>query len=116
MGRGAYRPAHDAVSRISRGGQGVLESQPVIVEPARTTVFLVVTIAPGHEEAVRDLLQDVSGLRRSVAFRAPDEQLSCVVGIGSAAWDRLFSGPRPRALHPFTELNGPHHRAPATPG
>ncbi|MFF7970326.1 Dyp-type peroxidase [Streptomyces sp. NPDC007905] len=94
----------------------MLESQPVIVEPARTTVFLVVTIAPGREETVRDLLQDVSGLRRSVAFRAPDEQLSCVVGIGSAAWDRLFSGPRPRALHPFAELNGPHHRAPATPG
>lgn len=92
------------------------ESQAVIVEPARAAVFLVVTIAPGHEATVRDLLQDVSGLRRSVAFRAPEDRLTCVVGIGSEAWDRLFSGPRPRELHPFVELNGARHRAPATPG
>ncbi|MFE5402739.1 Dyp-type peroxidase [Streptomyces sp. NPDC056580] len=94
----------------------MFESQPVVVEPAKTAVFLVVTITPGHEETVRDLLEDVSGLCRSVAFRAPGEQLSCVVGIGSAAWDRLFRGPRPRELHPFVELNGERHRAPATPG
>ncbi|MFJ9817400.1 Dyp-type peroxidase [Streptomyces sp. NPDC101151] len=94
----------------------MLESQAVVVEPARTAVFLVVTIAPGREETVRDLLEDLSGLCRSVAFRAPGEQLSCVAGIGSAAWDRLFSGPRPRDLHPFVELNGERHRAPATPG
>jgi deferrochelatase/peroxidase EfeB len=35
---------------------------------------------------------------------------------GSDAWDRLFAGPRPVRLHPFTELTGPRHRAPATPG
>ncbi|MEU1404119.1 Dyp-type peroxidase [Streptomyces sp. NPDC005728] len=92
------------------------QSQAVIVEPARATVFLVVTVAPGGEETVRDLLEDFSGLCRSVAFRAPDDRLTCVVGIGSAAWDRLFGGPRPRALHPFVELNGERHRAPATPG
>ncbi|MGW2707066.1 Dyp-type peroxidase [Streptomyces sp. NPDC001340] len=101
---------------ISGGGRFVPESQAVIVEPARATVFLVVTIVPGREEAVRDLLQDVSGLRRSVAFRAPDDRLTCVVGIGSEAWDRLFTGPRPRELHPFAELRGVRHRAPATPG
>lgn len=92
------------------------EPQPVVVPPARAAVFLVATIVPGGEEAVRDLLEDVSGLRRSVAFRAPAQQLSCVVGIGSDAWDRLFSGPRPRALHPFVDLEGPRHRAPGTPG
>ncbi|MFG2832465.1 Dyp-type peroxidase [Streptomyces sp. NPDC048434] len=94
----------------------MVESQPVIVPPARATVFLVVTVAPGGEGTVRDLLQDVPALHRSVAFRAPHEKLSCVVGIGSAAWDRLFSGPRPRELHPFVELVGQRHRAPATPG
>ncbi|MFE1884576.1 Dyp-type peroxidase [Streptomyces diastatochromogenes] len=92
------------------------ESQPVVVEPARATVFLVVTVDPGGEGTVRDLLEDVSGLRRSVAFRAPDDRLTCVVGIGSEGWDRLFGGPRPRELHPFAELNGPRHHAPATPG
>ena len=92
------------------------DSQLVIVPPPRAAVFLVATLEPGGENGVRDLLGDVSGLRRSVAFRAPDAALSCVVGIGSAAWDRLFSGPRPRELHPFEALEGPRHRAPATPG
>ncbi|MGW7403011.1 Dyp-type peroxidase [Streptomyces sp. NPDC054833] len=94
----------------------MLELQPVIVPPAQAALFLVATITPGREETVRDLLEDVSGLCRSVAFRAPDDELSCVVGIGSGAWDRLFSGPRPRELHPFVELAGERHRAPATPG
>ncbi|MEU9287774.1 Dyp-type peroxidase [Streptomyces sp. NPDC048275] len=94
----------------------MVESQAVIVPPARVAVFLVVTIAPGHEDMVRGLLQDLSGLRRSVAFRAPDDELSCVVGIGSVAWDRLFSGPRPKGLHTFVELAGERHRAPSTPG
>ncbi|WP_432168963.1 Dyp-type peroxidase [Streptomyces sp. 1222.5] len=93
----------------------MLEPQPVVVPPARAAVFLVATIAPDGEDTVRDLLEDVSGLRRSVAFRAPDMELSCVVGIGSAAWDRLFSGPRPRELHPFTDLLGPRHQARGTP-
>ncbi len=79
-------------------------------------MFLVVTVLPGGEDTVRGLLEDVAGIRRSVAFRAPDDQLTCVVGIGSAAWDRLFGGPRPRGLHPFVELNGERHRAPSTPG
>lgn len=92
------------------------ESQPVVVEPARTAVFLVLTVRQGREETVRGLLEDVSGLCRSVAFRAPGEQLSCVVGIGSAVWDRLFGGPRPQGLHPFAELEGDRHHAPATPG
>ncbi|MDF3300281.1 Dyp-type peroxidase [Streptomyces sp. K1PA1] len=79
-------------------------------------MFLVCTVDDGGEPAVRELLQDIAGLRRSVGFRAPDAGLSCVVGIGSAAWDRLFTGPRPRDLHPFVPLDGPRHRAPSTPG
>lgn len=94
----------------------MVECQPVVVPPAKTTVFLVATIDPGGEDTVRALLPDISGLCRSVAFRAPDEELTCVTGIGSAAWDRLFGGPRPRELHPFVELRGERHRAPATPG
>ncbi|MFJ6508089.1 Dyp-type peroxidase [Streptomyces sp. NPDC091879] len=92
------------------------ERQAVISRPAKATVFLVLTVTPGHEDTVRDLLEDVSGLRRSVGFRAPGDRLACIVGIGSDVWDRLFDGPRPRELHPFTEVNGPRHRAPSTPG
>jgi len=39
-----------------------------------------------------------------------------VAAIGSDAWDRLFAGARPAELHPFRELAGSRHRAPATPG
>ncbi|MFE8015841.1 Dyp-type peroxidase [Streptomyces antibioticus] len=94
----------------------MVESQPVLAPPAKAAVFLVVTVLPGGEDTVRGLLEDVAGIRRSVAFRAPDDQLTCVVGIGSAVWDRLFGGPRPRGLHPFVELDGERHRAPSTPG
>ena len=79
-------------------------------------VFLVLTIDPGGEEVVRDLLADVSGLQRSVGFRIPGGALQVVAAIGSDAWDRLFAGPRPSELHPFVELAGDLHRAPATAG
>ena len=62
------------------------------------------------------MLSELSGLQRAVGFRAQEGTLSCVTGIGSQAWDRLFSGPRPAELHPFRELAGPVHRAVATPG
>jgi len=74
------------------------------------------TIEGGGEDAVRDLLADLSGLQRSVGFRALDGGLTCVAGIGSAAWGRLFGEPRPAGLHPFRELTGSRHHAPATPG
>ena len=53
----------------------MLESQPVVVPPARAAVFLVATVDPGGEDTVRDLLEDFSGLRRSVAFRAYHQRL-----------------------------------------
>jgi porphyrinogen peroxidase len=92
------------------------EPQGILVPFTESAVFLVVTVERGHEDEVRDVLADISGLRRSVGFRFPDAGLSCVTGIGSAAWDRLFGGPRPAELHPFRALAGPVHSAPATPG
>ncbi|MEY9949056.1 Dyp-type peroxidase [Kitasatospora sp. GAS1066B] len=79
-------------------------------------LFLVLTVRPGGEPAVRELLPELAPLRRSVGFRRPQARLSCVAGIGSQLWDRLFAGPRPAELHPFRELRGPAHTAPATPG
>jgi putative iron-dependent peroxidase len=81
-----------------------------------SAIFLVVRIEPGGEDKARDLLERVTGLTRSVGFRVPAGNLSCVTSIGSDAWDRLFSGPRPRGLHPFVELDGGKHKAVATPG
>jgi putative iron-dependent peroxidase len=76
----------------------------------------VLTVDAGAEDDVRDLLADVSGLKRSVGFRLPEGELTCVVGIGSDLWDRLFGEPRPAGLHRFAELTGAKHRAVATPG
>ena len=88
----------------------------MLVPLTAAAIFLVLTIEPGGEAAVRDLLGDWAGLERAVGFRAPSPPLACVVGVGSSAWDRLFSGPRPAELHPFRELTGTVHRAVSTPG
>jgi putative iron-dependent peroxidase len=92
------------------------QTQNVLAPPARAAIFLVVTVRRGAEEDVRGLLTDVAGLTRAVGFRAPEEELSCVVGIGASAWDRLFDAPRPSGLHPFRALSGAVHTAVSTPG
>ena len=92
------------------------DPQPVLGPPSDAAIFLVVSIDPGAEPVARDLLADVPGLQRAVGFRAPAGGLGCVVGVGSEAWDRLISGPRPAELHPFHEVIGERHRAVSTPG
>jgi putative iron-dependent peroxidase len=90
--------------------------QPVLAPLTTAAIFLVATINQGMEGAVHTALGDISGLVRAIGFRDPTKQLSAVTSIGSDAWDRLFTGPRPAELHPFAEIEGPRHRAPATPG
>jgi putative iron-dependent peroxidase len=90
--------------------------QPVTAPLTPAAIFLVATIDDGGEATVHDALGDLSGLVRAVGFRDPSKLLSLVTSIGSDAWDRLFSGPRPAELHPFVELDGPRHHAPSTPG
>ena len=90
--------------------------QSVLTPLTGSAIFLVVRIDPGGEDAARDLLERVAGLTRAVGFRVPAGNLSCVTSIGSDAWDRLFTGPRPAALHPFIELQGAKHKAVSTPG
>jgi hypothetical protein len=79
-------------------------------------IFLVLTVDSEAENTVRDLLADASGLKRSVGFRIPEGQLTCVVGVGAVVWDRLFGVPRPSGLHGFRALSGARHAAPATAG
>jgi putative iron-dependent peroxidase len=90
--------------------------QAVLSPLTDAAIFLVATVHEGGEPAVRDLLEDLSALHRSVGFRLPAAQLSCVTGIGSELWDRLFTGSRPAQLHRFRQWKGPHHTAPSTPG
>lgn len=91
--------------------------QPVDTPLTQAAMYLVLTInpEPAHLDAVRAFCGDLSALLRSVGFRDLDGHLSCVLGLGSEAWDRLFGSPRPRELHPFREIQGVHH-AVATPG
>jgi putative iron-dependent peroxidase len=92
------------------------QPQSILTPLTETAIFLVLTIDADGAEIVRDLLPDVAGLTRSVGYRSSDGGLSCVVGIGATLWDRLFDGPKPPGLHPFREIVGGSHTAPATPG
>jgi porphyrinogen peroxidase len=93
-----------------------VEAQSIIQTPTASAIFLVLTLDDGSEATVREVLTNVSGLRRSVGFRLPEGELTCITGIASDAWDRLFGAPRPAGLHRLPELVGPVHRAVSTPG
>ncbi|MFD4180900.1 Dyp-type peroxidase [Rhodococcus sp. NPDC058514] len=92
------------------------ESQTVASPLTPAAIFLVATVDAGGEQATRALLADAAGLRRAVGLRVPGSGLELIVSIGSAAWDRLFTGPRPAQLHPFPAMRGGKHQAPSTPG
>jgi putative iron-dependent peroxidase len=93
-------------------------SQLVSSALTRSAIFLVVTINPGDENraGVLSFCADLSGLVRAVGFRDLEGAVSCIMGVGSEAWDRLFGSPRPAELHAFREFrSGPRH-AVSTPG
>ena len=91
-------------------------SQAVTSPLTRAAVFLVLTLEPGGADVVREVLADVHGIARAIGFRNVEAGLSCVVGIGSEAYDVVLGGPRPARLHSFAEIRGERHAAPATPG
>ena len=94
------------------------EPQPVVQVLMRAAIFLVVTVSRGNASraAIRSFGGDLPGLLRAVGFRDIEGNLSCVMGIGSDAWDRLFGQPRPAELHPFREFRAGSRHAVATPG
>jgi porphyrinogen peroxidase len=61
-------------------------------------------------------VQDLPTLFRAVEFRNLEAGLSCVMGIGSEAWDRLFGHPRPAELHVFREIRAGSRHAVSSPG
>lgn len=93
-------------------------AQPVATPLSRAAIFLVVVLkpAPQTRDTVRSFCGDLAGLTRAVEARDFDAGLSCIMGIGSDAWDKLFGQPRPALLHPFREIRGEKHRAVSTPG
>jgi len=96
----------------------VVLPQTVVAPLTRAAIFLVVCINqdPDSYAAVRSFSADLAGLIRAVEFRDIEAGLSCVVGFGSDAWDKLFGSPRPAELHPFQEIRSGNRHAVSTPG
>jgi porphyrinogen peroxidase len=108
-----------APSQKPEAAQGVRAlAQSVAAPLTRAAIFLVATLNPGaeHRESVRVFCGDLATLFRAVEFRDIEARLSCVMGFGSDAWDRLFGAPRPAQLHPFREIRAGGRHAVATPG
>jgi porphyrinogen peroxidase len=84
----------------------------------KAAIFLVATINSGSTNcaSIRAFCADLPGLLRAVGFRDIEGDLSCVMGIGSDAWNRLLGQPRPAELHPFREIKAGLRQAIATPG
>ncbi len=99
--------------------QGLRAVAQAVVSPlTRAAIFLVVKLNPGpeHRDAVRSFCGGLSGLVRAVEFRNIEAVLTCVMGIGSDAWDQLIGSPRPAELHPFKEIRAGARHAVSTPG
>jgi putative iron-dependent peroxidase len=92
--------------------------QTVVGPLTRAAIFLVVSIRQDEDAyaQLRSFCADLSGLVRAVEFRDVEAGLTCVVGFGSEAWDKLFGSPRPAELHPFRELRSDGRHAVSTAG
>ncbi|MGA8492234.1 MAG: Dyp-type peroxidase [Terriglobales bacterium] len=92
--------------------------QPVAAPLTRAAIFLVATLNPGDDNraTMRSFCADIAALVRAVEFRDLEAGLSCVMGFGSEAWDRIFGTPRPAELHPFREIRAGARHAVSTPG
>jgi len=92
--------------------------QAVVAPLTRAAIFLVVCMRQSAESyaLLRSFCADLAGLIRAVEFRDIEAGLSCVVGFGSDAWDKLFGSPRPAELYPFREIRAGNRHAVSTPG
>lgn len=95
-----------------------IDAQSVDAPLSRFAIFLVVTIDARSDalERARDVITSLDDLVKTVGFRDLNGHLSCVVGIGRRAWDRLSPASRPTELHELPPIRGAVHVAPSTPG
>ncbi len=101
-----------------RSSRPPTDAQSVLAPLTAAAVFIVLTVRPdaGSATTVREVCGGLGGLVRSVGSRDPDGGLTCVLGLGSDAWDRLVGPPRPAHLHPFVEIRSGGRHAVSTPG
>src|SRR5271169_4307853 len=93
-------------------------AQAVAAPLTRAAIFLVATVNPGfgNRAILRSFCGDLAALVRAVEFRDLEGGLSCVIGFGSDAWDRLFGTPLPAELRVFREIRAGGRHAVSTPG
>jgi porphyrinogen peroxidase len=93
-------------------------AQPIVAPLSRAAIFLVVTLKTDDDAraTLRSFCGDLGGIFRAVEYRNIEAGLSCIMGIGSSAWDRVFGQPRPAELHAFREVRAGARHAVATPG
>jgi putative iron-dependent peroxidase len=115
---GAPSKEHLPMATPTAAGASSPIRQPIPAPLTRAAMFLVVTINAGSDAIanVQSLCGDLAALLRAVGFREPSENLTCIMGLGSEAWDRVFGEPRPAELHPFREIRSGSRHAVATPG
>ena len=108
----------DPMSKPEAAGRLPVLAQAVAAPLTRAAIFLVAALNPGSENraTLRSFCGDLAALVRAVEFRDLEGSLSCVVGFGSDAWDRLFGQPRPAELHVFREIHSGVRHAVSTPG
>jgi putative iron-dependent peroxidase len=108
----------DPVTEPEAAGKLPAVAQAVDAPLTRAAIFLVATLNPGPDSrtTLRSFCGDLPALSRAVEFRYLEGGLSCVMGVGSDAWDRLFGAPRPAELHPFREIRSGARHAVSTPG
>jgi len=110
------KPDPTSAPEAVRGLRAV--AQPIAAPLTRAAIFLVATLTPcfDNRAALRSFCGDLPALLRAVGFRDLEAGLSCVLGFGSDAWDRLFGAPRPAELHVFREIRVGARHAVSTPG
>src|SRR5580765_1695743 len=118
-GRGAASKMHaDTVSTVLSTKKGAspmtennwdrvpIDAQSIDAPLSKSAIFLVVTVAadPSALAQVCTVLDGLDDLVKTVGFRHLSGRLSCIVGIGSALWDRLHVDGRPQELKPFAPI------------
>lgn len=112
------RKAETGIIALGDANRSRGNPQAVLAPLTRAAIFLVVVLKPGSSTraGIRSFCADFSALIRAVEFRESEAGLTCIMGIGSDAWDTLFGAPRPAELHPFSEIRADTRRAVSTPG
>jgi porphyrinogen peroxidase len=95
-----------------------IDAQSIDAPLSSSAIFLIVTVGSDQDSLTKacSVLGGLDDLVKTVGFRDLSGRLSCIAGIGSDFWNRLQPDRRPKELRPFAPIEGPVHKAPATPG